>query len=499
MLRKIKNWTYAWIILLIVVAPRGFVLAQSGSLPSAVKPADASASKAITAPTADNPEATAAEAAGPIEVTNSVSDESVLRKLQKVLPKYPGVRRIEVDVDDGVVTLTGQVADTEVRDRLRDFVRRVQGVNLVLNQTKTDAQVFTAREYAIKQVGEYWDVFSRKWVLFVFALALLIVSTLLARLFNQFSELLLTPITGNVLLRSVLGSVISALIIATGFLSALHLLGMTEAVLSFMGLAGVVALAVGFAFRDIAENFIASVMLGLRRPFRVGDFLEVAGKSGVVKSLNTRATILVSFDGSHIRIPNATIFKEIVVNRTASKAMRGSFDVIIPWDSSIATATEAIGNALRAHEGFEESPPPRTLVEGLEPNGIRLRSYFWFPSRDVDRLKLISDAQLAAKVALQRVGIKPASSPIVVQINGESVSSAPKVPMTTAQDSNLQQEVAKAEANLQHDSTASNIAASQLPKDQENEVQHALSISENGVNEEGKNLIREAPQRNLGQ
>jgi hypothetical protein len=102
---------------------------------------------------------------------------------------------------------------------------------------------------------------------------------------------------------------------------------MTEAVLSFMGLAGVVALAIGFAFRDIAENFIASVMLGVRRPFRVGDFLEVAGRSGVVKSLNTRATVVVSLDGSHIRIPNSKIFKEILVNRSASTAMRASFDI----------------------------------------------------------------------------------------------------------------------------------------------------------------------------
>lgn len=472
--------------------------AQGGAITQAAKPADA-ATKAITAPTADNPEATAAEAAGPIDVTNVVSDESVLRKLQKVLPKYPGVRSIEVEVDDGVVTLTGQVADAEVRDRLRDFVRRVQGVNLVLNQTKTDAQVFTAREYALKQVSEYWDVISRKWILCVFAILLLMSAILLARLFNRFSETLLTPFTGNVLLRSVLGSVISGMIVAAGFLSALHLLGMTEAVLSFMGLAGVVALAVGFAFRDIAENFIASVMLGLRRPFRVGDFLEVAGKSGVVKSLNTRATVLVSFDGSHIRIPNSTIFKEIVVNRTASKAMRGSFDVLIPWDSSIATATEAIGNALRAHEGFEESPPPRTLVEGLEPGGIRLRSYFWFPSRDVDRLKLLSDAQLAAKVALQRIGIKPASTPVVVQINGVSVPATPNVPaVTQTAGKSLEQQAAKVEADLQHDSTASNIAASQLPADQENEVQHALNISDDGMNEEGKNLIREAPKRNLG-
>ena len=197
---------------------------------------------------------------------------------------------------------------------------------------------------------------ARRWVLYLFVVAMPLAGITLARLFSRFSDLLLTPFTSNVLLRSVLGSVITLAIACGGFLAGLHLLGMTEAVLSFMGLAGVVTLAVGFAFRDIAENFIASVMLGVRRPFGVGDYLEIAGKSGVVKSVNTRATILVGMDGSHIRIPNAIIFKEILVNRTASTAMRASFDVLIPWDASIATATEAITTALRTHEGFEPSP-----------------------------------------------------------------------------------------------------------------------------------------------
>jgi hypothetical protein len=133
--------------------------------------------KGITAPTEDNPEATAAEATGPISVAETVSDDSVQRKLEKLLPKYPGVRKIGVEIEDGVVTLTGHVADNDVRDRLREFVRRVQGVNLVLNQTKTDVQVLTAREYALKQIRGYWDVVSRKWLLCLFAVGLALIAS----------------------------------------------------------------------------------------------------------------------------------------------------------------------------------------------------------------------------------------------------------------------------------------------------------------------------------
>ena len=75
----------------------------------------------MTAPTQDNPEATAAEATGPIAVTEIVSDDSVRLRLEKLLARYPGVRSVGVEVEDGVVTLTGHVADSDVRDRLREL------------------------------------------------------------------------------------------------------------------------------------------------------------------------------------------------------------------------------------------------------------------------------------------------------------------------------------------------------------------------------------------
>jgi len=443
----------------------------------------------MTAPTQDNPEATAAEAAGPITVSETVGDDSLRNKLQKLLPRYPGVRAIEVEVDEGVVTLTGHVADAEVRDRLRDFVRRVQGVNLVLNRTKTDAQVLTAQDYALKQFQLYWDMVRRKWILFLVALGWFVVSLILAKLFHKHSDALLLPFTENILLRSVLGSVIAILIGIGGFLGALQFLGMTETVLSFLGLAGFVALAVGFAFRDIAENFIASIMLGLRRPFRVGDLIEVAGWSGVVKSLNTRATVLVTLDGTQVRIPNATIFKEVLVNKTASKTVRGHFDLVIPWDSSTATATEAITLALRAHQGFEKTPPPKTLVESIEPQGVRLRSYFWFPSKGVDRGRLLSEAQFAAKVALQKVGISPSTAPIVLRLPTEDAVVPVGVPGPVSPSPGPVPIAPQAKSNMEHDSEAAGIAAAKGSGEQENELNHALEIGEKGMVQEGTNLL----------
>jgi small-conductance mechanosensitive channel len=505
----LRGWNFAAALTLLflagaAIAPRA--RAQVPDIPgvtSNTEPAPkAESEKTAAAPTADNPEATVAESTGPIAVTDTVSDISVQRKLEKLLPRYPGVRSIEVEVEEGVVTLTGHVADPETRDRLRDFVRRVQGVNLVLNQTKTDAQVMSGRAFALKQLGEYGDIVSRKWLLFLFAILFIFAATTLARLFKRYSETILAPFTGNVLMRSILGSIIAVIIVVAGVLAALQLLGMTEAVLSFLGLAGVVALAVGFAFRDIAENFIASIMLGVRRPFRVGDFVEVAGHAGVVKTLNTRATVLVTLDGSQVRIPNATIFKEILVNTTASTSVRASFDVLIPWGSSIAVAFEAIETAIRAHEGLEDDPPPRTLVERIEAGNILLRTYFWFPARGVDRWKLLSDVQLAAKVALQKAGLGPVPPVMIVQFDQRNAPQpgsenarvgTPNGDRAVAQaraDAKMKEdETRKIESNIRQDTDAANKAAAQLPGDQKNEIEHALDIAGKGIGDEGRNLI----------
>jgi small-conductance mechanosensitive channel len=442
----------------------------------------------IVAPTGDNPEATAAEAAGPIDAHATISDEAIRRRLEQLLPRYPGVRKIEVAVEGGVVTLNGHVEDREVRDRLRDFVRRVEGVTLVLNRTKTDAQVLTARQFAAKQLAEYRDVISRNWMLALLALGILAASIALARLFTRFSETLLRPLSGNPLLRSVLGSVIAGVLVIGGFLMALKILGLSEAVLSFLGLAGVVALAIGFAFREIAENFIASVLLGIRRPFRPGDYVEIAGQAGVVRALNTRATVLVTLEGSQVRIPNATIFKEILVNKSASSSVRATFDVMIGYDASTSAAQEAIGNALRELASLSKDPAPRALVEALEPGGVRLRVYCWLPATGVDGFKIQSDARLTAKVALQQAGITPAAPPPAVLVRTAGPSPADRsAPPGGPSPRPSGPRISEARKNLRQDARAASRAGD---AEQVDVAEHAMSVAEDRVGDEGEDLIR---------
>ena len=313
------------------------------------------------------------------------------------------------------------------------------------------------------------------------ALAVVALSAGAARLFAGHSETLLAPFIGNMLLRSVVGSLISTFLVIGGLLLALAALKLTHVVLSILGLSAVVGLAVGFAFRDITENFIASVLLGLRRPFQIGDYVTVSGQSGVVKSLNTRATVLVTLEGNHVRIPNSVIFKEIMVNSTASPSFRNSFDVVIPYEASTATAIEAISGALRGLKGILADPPPRTLVEALEPGGVRLRAYFWSPTQGVDWFQLMSDAKLKGKVALQASGVIP---PPATENKAAAGAGTPagenghQSPSVTAE---------QARANIERDARKASAAGNS----QQAPLERVLEQPETRVSEEGTNLLED--------
>ena len=478
------------------------VAAKVAPAPAKAAPTAASgpaATKAAAAPLPEKSKAAVAATTGPITVKQQVPNEAIQRFLTKFLPKYPGVGRIHVTVEEGVVTLTGRVVDDDTQAEITEVVKRVEGVRLVLNQTETDEDVMTGWDFARQELRTFFGYLSRKWILILLSLAVVAISWFLAQSFSAHAETLLAPFVHNVLLRSVVGSIISALIVFGGLVLALAALRLTEMVMSIVGVSGLVVLAVGFAFRDITENFIASVLLGLRRPFQIGDYVTIAGQSGVVKSLNTRATVLVTLDGKHVRIPNSTIFKEIMVNATASPSFRTNFDVVIPNEASTAAAIDAINRALRETPGILSDPAPRTLVEALEAGGVRLRADFWTPTHNIDWFQLMSDARLRAKVALQQAGVNltpppapaPPPSPSKAEdrsnghggkgSNGVSLHAASPTPPPANHE---------AAANLARDARAAREAVTAVVDGGATPTARVLQEPETRVSDEGTNLLK---------
>ncbi len=424
-----------------------------------------------------------ATTAGEISDNRPAHDQRIVKTLEEFLPIYPGVRKIQVTSREGIVVLKGHIENKETSREVTEIAGRVEGVRLVINSMKTDDEILRGDQIAWKVIQEYLAVARRKWLLAIVAIGVFAAALFLARACNDNSERLLSPLFKNMLLRSVVGSLLGTALAFGGAMLALSILDLTHIVLSIMGVAGLATLAIGFAFRDIVENFIASILLGVRRPFQIGDYVQVAGHAGVIKSLNSRATVLVTLEGNQVRIPNAIIYKEILVNSTASPSVRASFDVVVPHNVSVERARRAIDTALAGHDGILDEPPPRTLVEELEQDGVRLRAYYWIPARDVDDLKIESDCKLRAKVELRRAGI-PLGGEMIELVAFEPNEKSVELPQAEPNSADIRFDARAAERATAAVKPGASPPLDQLLDDAE---------SNSGRRDEGLNLIDDSP------
>ena len=495
--KRILPFRWEWIAVGLWLIGHGVANAQVPGLPDTPPlPGQNARSKAPGAPAAEKIDAAVATPSGPIVLEKPIKDSTIREALEHLLPKYPGVRSAQVDADHGVVTLDGQVENEDVLEGVTQFTRRVEGVRLVLNRMKTDTQTLTAWRFGAQLLERTWATISREWFVVVIAVAIFMAFLGLARLLAAYAEKLLAPFITNVMMRSVAASLMSTVLVVAGLLLSLSVLDLTHLVLSILGVAGMVGLAVGFAFRDIAENFIASILLGTRRPFRIGDYIQVAGHTGVVKSLNTRATVLVTLEGKQIRIPNNIIYKEILINSSASPTSQGTFDVLIPYEASTTAAMTAMMQAISDHEGVLPDPPPRVLVEALETNGIRLRAYYWVPVEGIDGLKLLSDLRLKSKVALQQAGIAPPPMGVLVSIVGRVPVELLDVNGRSQPQTSLRPRAVvspdQADVNMRKDKMAAESLTAVSANGETNVVDHVMNSAEPHVSEEGTNLLAES-------
>ncbi len=437
-------------------------------------------------------------AKGLIKPSQHIDDHAMETALETLLPKFPGVRSVDATVHQGVVELDGQVENAATRDQMTHVSMQIEGVRMVVNRLKTDAQVLSAGQLVWAEIRRLWEVVARRWLLVLLALGMVVLFTSLARLFNRYSETLLAPLVSNVLLRSVMGSLIGSGLIFIGVMIALSALQLTQAVLSIVGLAGVIGLALGFAFRDIAENFIASILLGMRRPFRLGDYVTVAGHAGVVKSLNTRSTVLVTLDGQHVRIPNAVIYKEILVNASASPTSRGTFDIMIPYESSTADALDAVTTALPRRGRRLARPAGARFGRGVGTHGRSPARVLLESARRDRRLQAEQRRAPQGESRASAGGHHAAADPRAGFGGRRGAADAARSSQRFAPEraggggafaSFALVTHAQAQANLRRDSHAADAATAVPAEGHSTPLEHAQKTTDAHVGEEGANLL----------
>lgn len=234
------------------------------------------------------------------------------------------------------------------------------------------------------------------------------------------------------LVQLVVRRIISLLIILIGLYIFLRLAGLTQFAVALLSGTGVIGLIVGFAFKDIAENFLSSLLLSIQRPFKLGDIIEVVGYVGVVNKMTIRATTLVDFNGDHIQLPNATIYKNAIRNLTANPNIRSSVDIGVGYDVDLNQAQSIAMEIMQSHAAILDEPEPQTLIDSLGASTFNLRLYFWVNSEINSPLKVASiimkqlvQAYLDNKISM------PDDARERIILNSSSPSTTPSQPQAT--------------------------------------------------------------------
>ena len=250
---------------------------------------------------------------------------------------------------------------------------------------------------AITSLSSAQSLLSQLWESFVFRLpgmALgIVVMVAFILLAPHIAKILVKPLTRTTtspLLRSVIQRSVSLILILLGIYLFLFLAGLTGFAIAVVSGTGVVGLILGFAFRDIAENFISSLLLTIQRPFRIGDIVQVNDFTGIIQKVTARATTLVDFDGNHIQIPNATIYKGVIKNLTANPLMRGHFVIGVGYDADIQEAQHIAQDVIAQQDNVLSDPEPQTLIDELGSSTYNMKVYFWVDVEKTSVLKMAS-------------------------------------------------------------------------------------------------------------
>ncbi len=168
---------------------------------------------------------------------------------------------------------------------------------------------------------------------------------------------------------------------------------------------GITSVAVGFAFKDVLQNFFAGILILWRRPFVVGDQLKFREFEGTIEEINVRSTRIKTFDGERAVIPNGDVYTNAVLVKTAYDRRRVRFVVGIGYLDDIEKGRETIRRVLEKTEGVMPNPGPWIYVSELAPSSVNFTVYFWVESNQATVLKVSDKVATGIKYALDDTGI----------------------------------------------------------------------------------------------
>jgi small-conductance mechanosensitive channel len=213
-----------------------------------------------------------------------------------------------------------------------------------------------------------------------------------------------SKVTRNPFLAEIVAQLVRLLFIILGLVVALEMMGAGKLIGAILGAAGITGIAIGFAVKDTVDNYVSSLMLSFNQPFRPNDFVEINGLMGNVIRMTSRATILMTPDGNHLRIPNATVYKSPITNFTRIPERRFEFTIGVKSSDDPQAAIKAGVDLIKGLPFIFDDPAPSGHIVGLGPSTIDLMFRAWIDQEKTSFARARSIALRAVKLGLEETG-----------------------------------------------------------------------------------------------
>ncbi|MEX1235834.1 MAG: mechanosensitive ion channel family protein [Roseovarius sp.] len=359
--------------------------------------------QAQTSPASD--EAASSDPQKEIAVAPYARDSDIADRLKRIFDASEWFDPVAVSVREGIVFLDGLTGTDERKEWALQLALRTEGVVAVVNRIEVEPQISWDLTPTWREVQRLAD--RAQWFapLLVVSLLILLLSWVVALGVAALARRSLQGRITSPLLLQIVARSLAIPVILIGLYLVLQVAGLTRLAITVLGGTGLVGIVLGLAFREIAANSLASILLSVRNPFRAGDWIRVGEHQGIVQNLNMRTTVLLALDGNHVQIPNALVYNSIIENFSTNPNRRADFIVGIGYDDPVGDAQDVIVSVLRVHPAVLSDPEPGALVDELGPSAVNIRVQFWFDGKSYSIFKVRSALMRQVKQALQDAGI----------------------------------------------------------------------------------------------
>lgn len=346
-----------------------------------------------------------------VAVDDVAEDRDISRRLSKIYDAAETagwLSNCHVQLDSGIVTLSGLADSDEHRQWAENVARKTEDVVAVINELEVDGSLDIQSTQMIVQesLTRLWSDFLKRSPLLFAALIIIILTSLAARAVGWVGLKALEHRRIRSSLKDLIYQLSSIAVWIVGLLIATVVAfpGMTPSkALTVLGLGSV---AIGFAFKDIFENFFAGILILWRYPFDRGDFITCGDLTGKVEEITIRNTLIRRLDGELAVVPNATLFKNNVDVLTSQPQRRVRIVCGVAYDEDVAESRDVILQAVQGCESVQGKRTVEVFAQEFADSSVNFEVAWWTGSKPADIRRSRNEVVAAIKRALDDAGIE---------------------------------------------------------------------------------------------